>query len=60
MSLHDVARSGPTKASAPPLTVTLGLPTATEPCEPGKGRGGMSSLAQVIHWVYVAKLALQV
>jgi hypothetical protein len=34
-SLHEVAISGATNASGPPLTVTLGLPIAAEPWLPG-------------------------
>src|SRR5208337_3622945 len=58
MSLHEVATSGATNPSGPPLTVTFGLPTADEPCAPGYGSGGISSLTQVDHCVSDEKLPL--
>src|SRR5262249_57811682 len=53
MSLHEAAHKGARqKARGPPLTWTLGLPTALEPWAPGNGSGGIRSLAQVCHFVY--------
>src|SRR5262245_16819764 len=51
ISLQDVATRGATNASGPPLTVTLGLPTAVEPCAPQYGIGGISNLTHVGHCV---------
>src|SRR5262249_53075433 len=51
ISLQDVATSGATKASGPPLTVTLGLPTAVDPWEPQYGIGGIRSFTPVGHCV---------
>src|SRR5262245_47532518 len=51
ISLHEVATRGATKARGPPFTVTFGLPTAVDPCEPQYGMGGINSLTHVCHCV---------
>src|SRR4051812_31836045 len=60
ISLHEAAAKGHTKAIAPPLMVTLGLPIACEPWAPGNGMGGISNFTQVCHCVKDAKAAMVV